>query len=315
MPTDRPVKLRIDQLSLSFGGVSALSDVSIDIAHNEIVAVIGPNGAGKTALLNCISGFYKPQRGEILYEGRKITRMRPDKLAKRGIARTFQNIELYTGLSTQDNIMASRHVLMKQNFVTGALYLGWAQQEEIQHRRIVEEIIDFLEIAPIRKKIVGLLPYGLRKRVELARALALEPKVLLLDEPMAGMNLEEKEDIARFIIDLFDDPPMLNFFLLGPPEVQRTGDEILLHQHVSGSHDIVLSAQARVELDVLKSSRNPQLGQFVRPHPGDGPALIKDVPFLRLVEPADAVEECGLARPIGSNDRDHLIVPDVHADI
>jgi branched-chain amino acid transport system ATP-binding protein len=204
MQPEREVKLQIDRLSLSFGGVNALSEVSMDIGHDEVVAVIGPNGAGKTALLNCISGFYKPQMGDILYEGAKITRMRPDKLAKKGIARTFQNIELYTGLSTQDNIMASRHVLMKQNFITGALYLGWAQQEEIQHRRIVEEIIDFLEIAPIRKKIVGLLPYGLRKRVELARALALEPKVLLLDEPMAGMNLEEKEDIARFIIDVFE---------------------------------------------------------------------------------------------------------------
>ncbi len=204
METDKQVKLRIEGLSLRFGGVSALSDVSLDIGDNEMVAVIGPNGAGKTALLNCISGFYKPQSGDIFYEGTRITRMRPDKLAKLGIARTFQNIELYTGLSTQDNIMASRHVLMKQNFVTGALYLGWAQKEEIQHRRIVEEIIDFLEIAPIRKKIVGLLPYGLRKRVELARALALEPKVLLLDEPMAGMNLEEKEDIARFIIDVFE---------------------------------------------------------------------------------------------------------------
>jgi len=198
------MNLRIDRLSLSFGGVSALSGVSMDIGHNEMVAVIGPNGAGKTALLNCISGFYKPQKGEIFYEGKEITRMRPDKLAKLGIARTFQNIELYTGLSTQDNIMASRHVLMKQNFVTGALYYGWAQREEIQHRRVVEEIIDFLEIQPIRKKVVGLLPYGMRKRVELARALALEPKVLLLDEPMAGMNLEEKEDIARFIIDVFE---------------------------------------------------------------------------------------------------------------
>jgi branched-chain amino acid transport system ATP-binding protein len=204
MQPDRQVKLQIDRLSLSFGGVSALSEVSMDIGHNEVIAVIGPNGAGKTALLNCISGFYKPQMGEIFYEGAKITRMRPDKLAKLGIARTFQNIELYTGLSTQDNIMASRHVLMKQNFIAGALYLGWAQREEIQHRRIVEEIMDFLEIAPIRKRTVGLLPYGLRKRVELARALALEPKVLLLDEPMAGMNLEEKEDIARFIIDVFE---------------------------------------------------------------------------------------------------------------
>jgi branched-chain amino acid transport system ATP-binding protein len=202
--TDKQTQLSIENITLSFGGVHALSDVSVDIRNNEILAIIGPNGAGKTALLNCINGFYKPEKGEIYYRGEKISRMRPDKLAKLGIARTFQNIELYTGLSTQDNIMASRHVLMRQNFLTGALYLGWAQKEEIAHRQIVEEIIDFLEIAPIRKKHVGLLPYGLRKRVELARALALEPKVLLLDEPMAGMNLEEKEDIARFIIDVFE---------------------------------------------------------------------------------------------------------------
>jgi len=198
------VKLRIDNLSLSFGGVRALADVSLDIRDNEILAIIGPNGAGKTALLNCINGFYKPQKGEIYYDGRRVTRMRPDKLAKLGIARTFQNIELYTGLSTQDNIMAARHVLMKQNFIAGALYFGWAHKEEIEHRQTVEEIIDFLEIEPIRKKVVHVLPYGMRKRVELARALALEPKILLLDEPMAGMNLEEKEDIARFIIDVFE---------------------------------------------------------------------------------------------------------------
>lgn len=204
METEGEVRLRIDNLLLSFGGVSALADVSMDVRDKEILAIIGPNGAGKTALLNCINGFYKPQKGEIVYDGRRITRMRPDKLAKLGIARTFQNIELYTGLSTQDNIMAARHVLMKQNFVAGGLYVGWALKEEIKHRQTVEEIIDFLEIAPIRKKVVGLLPYGLRKRVELARALALEPKVLLLDEPMAGMNLEEKEDIARFIIDVFE---------------------------------------------------------------------------------------------------------------
>jgi branched-chain amino acid transport system ATP-binding protein len=179
-------------------------DVSMEVRDKEILAIIGPNGAGKTALLNCISGFYKPQKGEIVYDGKKITRMRPDKLAKLGIARTFQNIKLYTGLSTQDNIMAARHVLMKQNFIAGGIYVGWALKEEIKHRQTVEQIIDFLEIAPIRKKVVGLLPYGMRKRVELARALALEPKVLLLDEPMAGMNLEEKEDIARFIIDMFE---------------------------------------------------------------------------------------------------------------
>ncbi|RLC69345.1 MAG: ABC transporter ATP-binding protein [Chloroflexi bacterium] len=198
------LKIKVENLSLSFGGVHALVDVSVDIRENEILAIIGPNGAGKTCLLNCISGFYKPQEGEIYFEGRRITRWRPDKIATLGIARTFQNIELFTGLTTQDNIMAGRHVLMRQNFLTGSLYFGPAHWEEIEHRKIVEAIIDFLEIEPIRKKIVGLLPYGMRKRVELGRALALEPKVLLLDEPMAGMNLEEKEDIARFIIDVFE---------------------------------------------------------------------------------------------------------------
>jgi branched-chain amino acid transport system ATP-binding protein len=202
--TDKQIRLQVGQLSLSFGGVKALTEVSLDIRDNEILAIIGPNGAGKTALLNCINGFYKPQEGEIYYDGQRITRMRPDKLAKLGIARTFQNIELYTGLSTQDNIMAARHMLMKQNAISAALYFGWAHKEEIEHRRTVEDIIDFLEIQSIRKKHVAVLPYGMRKRVELARALALEPKVLLLDEPMAGMNLEEKEDIARFIIDVFE---------------------------------------------------------------------------------------------------------------
>jgi branched-chain amino acid transport system ATP-binding protein len=198
------VKVKIEDLSLSFGGVKALTDVSLDIRDNEILAIIGPNGAGKTCLLNCINNFYRPQKGEIYFEGRKITRIRPDKAARLGLARTFQNIELYTGLSTLDNIMAARHILMKQNVLSSALYFGWAHKEEIEHRKTVEDIIDFLEIESIRKKVVGVLPYGMRKRVELGRALALEPKVLLLDEPMAGMNLEEKEDIARFIIDIFE---------------------------------------------------------------------------------------------------------------
>jgi len=202
--TNGQLRIRIEELSLSFGGVKALDRVSMEIRDNEILAIIGPNGAGKTALLNCINGFYKPQQGEIWFDGRRITRARPDRLAKLGIARTFQNIELYTGLSTQDNILAARHVLMRQNFIAGALYFGWAQSEEIEHRETVEEIIDFLEMGPIRKTVVAVLPYGLRKRVELGRALALEPKVLLLDEPMAGMNLEEKEDIARFIFDVFE---------------------------------------------------------------------------------------------------------------
>jgi len=213
----RQTKIQIRDLFLTFGGVKALSDISLDIKDNEILAIIGPNGAGKTSILNCINGFYKPQRGEIYFEDQRITRIRPDKVAKLGISRTFQNIELYSGLSTLDNIMAARHILMKQNFVSSSLYFGWAHKEIIEHRRAVEDIIDFLEIEPIREKVVGTLPYGMRKRVELGRALALEPKVLLLDEPMAGMNLEEKEDIARFIIDIFEgqgetypDSPVLN---------------------------------------------------------------------------------------------------------
>ncbi|MBI5031661.1 MAG: ABC transporter ATP-binding protein [Chloroflexi bacterium] len=204
MEVEKQARIKIDHISLSFGGVRSLSNVSLEIRDHEILAIIGPNGAGKTALLNCINGFYKPQLGEIYFDRQKITRMRPDKLAKLGIARTFQNIELYAGLNTQDNIMAARHVLMRQNLAMGALFFGWALREESQHRQTVEEIIDFLEIAPIRKKVVGVLPYGMRKRVELGRALALEPKVLLLDEPMAGMNLEEKEDIARFILDIYE---------------------------------------------------------------------------------------------------------------
>jgi branched-chain amino acid transport system ATP-binding protein len=200
----KKTKLRIENLSLSFGGVKALTDINIDIKEHEILAIIGPNGAGKTCVLNCINGFYKPQKGQIYFEGSRITRIRPDKAAAMGLARTFQNIELYSGLSTLDNIMAARHVLMRQNFLSSALYFGPAHTEEIKHRQVVEDIIDFLEIEPIRKKTVGSLPYGMRKRVELGRALALEPKVLLLDEPMAGMNLEEKEDIARFIIDIFE---------------------------------------------------------------------------------------------------------------
>jgi branched-chain amino acid transport system ATP-binding protein len=198
------VRIKIENLSLSFGGVKALTDINIEVRDKEILAIIGPNGAGKTCILNCLNGFYKPQVGEITFDGKRITRIRPDKAARLGLARTFQNIELYTGLSTLDNIMAARHVVMKQNVLASTLYFGWAHKEEIIHRKTVEDIIDFLEIESIRKNTVGMLPYGMRKRVELGRALALEPKVLLLDEPMAGMNLEEKEDIARFIVDIFE---------------------------------------------------------------------------------------------------------------
>jgi len=199
-----PAILEMDNIRLSFGGVEALKGVSVQVRDNEILAIIGPNGAGKTCLLNCINGFYKPDSGCIIFNGKDITGIRPDKAARMGLARTFQNIELYTGLTTLENIMAARHVHMNQNALTSALYFGPAHSEEIKHRRIAEDIIDFLEIEPVRKRVVGSLSYGMRKRVELGRALALEPRILLLDEPMAGMNLEEKEDIARFIVDIFE---------------------------------------------------------------------------------------------------------------
>lgn len=204
MAASNRVKIEIDALSLRFGGVEALSNISAEINEGEILAIIGPNGAGKTCILNCISGFYKPQAGDIYLEGKKITRMRPDRVAKLGVARTFQNIELYTGLTTLDNLMAGRHLFMKQSFVSGAFYFGRGRREEVKHRNVVECIIDFLEMKSIRKQTAGLLPYGKRKLIELGRALTLEPKVLLLDEPMAGMNMEEKEDLARFIIDIFE---------------------------------------------------------------------------------------------------------------
>jgi len=199
-----PVKLHVDNISLSFGGIKALQSVEFEINAGEIFAVIGPNGAGKTSLINSINGFYTPQRGRILLEGVDITHMPPYQRAKLGISRTFQNIALYTNATVLDNLMAARHIHMKTNMLAGALFWGPARREEIAHRRRVEEIIDFLEMEHIRKSIVGTLSYGLRKRVELGRALALEPTLLLLDEPMAGMNIEEKEDMARFILDIHE---------------------------------------------------------------------------------------------------------------
>ena len=196
--------LTVQNVSLSFGGNAALSDVSFGVRHGEIRAIIGPNGAGKTSMLNCISGFYRPQAGVIQYKEQDLTKTATHKIAKIGVARTFQNIALYTGLSTLDNLMAARHVHMKQNSLQSMIYWGKARKEEVYNRHVVEEIIDFLEIAHIRKATVGALPYGLRKRVELGRALALEPEILLLDEPMAGMNVEEKEDMARFILDIHE---------------------------------------------------------------------------------------------------------------
>jgi branched-chain amino acid transport system ATP-binding protein len=200
----QPIKLSVENLYLSFGGTSALTDVSFEVYEGEILAIIGPNGAGKTSSLNCINGFYQPDRGQIIFEEQDITHLPAYRIAQMGIARTFQNIALYTGLNTLDNLMAARHVHMKHSMLAGMLYFGPARREEIAHREVVEEIIDFLEIEHIRKSVVGALPYGLRKRVELGRALALEPRLLLLDEPMAGMNIEEKEDMARFILDIHE---------------------------------------------------------------------------------------------------------------
>jgi branched-chain amino acid transport system ATP-binding protein len=194
--------LVVDHISLSFGGVKAISDISFDVRKGEIRAIIGPNGAGKTSMLNVINGFYHPQEGTITFRGEKRTKMRPHVAAHQGIARTFQNIALFKGMSVLDNIMTGRITLQKRNLLWQALWRGPAEAEELEHRRSVEHIIDFLEIEAIRKTPVGRLPYGLQKRVELGRALAAEPALLLLDEPMAGMNLEEKEDMSRFILDV-----------------------------------------------------------------------------------------------------------------
>ncbi|MEM8796977.1 MAG: ABC transporter ATP-binding protein [Pseudomonadota bacterium] len=196
------VLLDIEDISLSFGGVKAIQNVSFNVMQGEIRAIIGPNGAGKTSMLNVINGFYHPQEGSITFNGNKRNEMRPYVAATQGIARTFQNVALFRGMSTLDNIMAGRMLKMKKSFVHHLWYYGSAKKEELEHREFVEEIIDFLEIQSIRRTPVGRLPYGLQKRVELGRALAMEPTLLLLDEPMAGMNLEEKMDMSRFIIDV-----------------------------------------------------------------------------------------------------------------
>jgi branched-chain amino acid transport system ATP-binding protein len=194
--------LRCDDIKLSFGGVKALTDVIFDVNEGEIVSIIGPNGAGKTCIINTITGFYRPSQGKIHFKGREITGLPPHKVCALGIARTFQNIELFTGLTVLDNLLAARHIYLRSNLLSSCLYFGFAQREEIKERKLVEDIIDFLEMETIRKQEVGILPYGQRKRVELGRALALEPDVILLDEPTAGMNLEEKEDMVRFVLDI-----------------------------------------------------------------------------------------------------------------
>ncbi len=197
--------LRVEDISLSFGGVQALSGVTFEVLEREILGIIGPNGAGKSSMLNVINGFYHPDEGRITYKGATRKKMRPHEAARQGIARTFQNIALFRGMNTLDNLMTGRNTLMHRNFLWHALYLGPGLKEEVEHREVVERIIDFLEIEAIRKTPVGQLPYGLQKRVELGRALAAEPDLLLLDEPMAGMNLEEKQDLCRFILDVNDE--------------------------------------------------------------------------------------------------------------
>jgi branched-chain amino acid transport system ATP-binding protein len=198
------VLLSVENVSLAFGGVKAVNDVSFDIRKGEIRAIIGPNGAGKTSMLNIINGFYHPQQGRITFKGETRSKMRPHDAASGGIARTFQNVALFRGMTSLDNIMTGRTLRMNKNLFWQLLRFGPAMREEVEHRARVEEIIDFLKIQDIRRTPVGRLPYGLQKRVELGRALAMEPELLLLDEPMAGMNLEEKEDMSRFILDVND---------------------------------------------------------------------------------------------------------------
>ena len=194
--------LEIKNLSLYFGGIVALNDVDITLEQGSLHAVIGPNGAGKTSLFNCLSGVYHPTRGKIFLEGKNIVGLKPDQVARLGVARTFQNIELFANMSVIDNLLLGRHIHMHSGPITGALFYGRALGEEVGNRLKVEEIIDFLEIEKVRKSPVGTLPYGIQKRVELGRALAMDPRILLLDEPVAGMNVEETEDIARFVLDI-----------------------------------------------------------------------------------------------------------------
>jgi branched-chain amino acid transport system ATP-binding protein len=200
-----PPLLEVESISVRFGAVHALTQVSLDVRPGEVLAIIGPNGAGKTTLLNVISGFYHPQEGRILFQGRDRTRLRAPDVAALGLARTFQNVALFRGMTVLDNIMTGRLLKMRGSFLWDALYWGPARRQEVEHRAFVERIIDFLDIQAVRKTPAGRLPYGLQKRVDLARALAAEPTLLLLDEPMAGMNVEEKEDMCRFILDVNDE--------------------------------------------------------------------------------------------------------------
>jgi branched-chain amino acid transport system ATP-binding protein len=242
------VQMSVEGASKRFGGVVAVADVSVDIPKGCILSIIGPNGAGKTSLLNMVSGFYRPDTGRITLEGRNITGLRPSAVAALGVARTFQNIALFSGLSVLDNLMLGRHVRMRSGVISSVLYWGLAQREEIRHRAACEEIIEFLKLQDLRKLQTAALPYGLRKRVELGRALALEPKILLLDEPMGGMNQDEKEDMARYILDVN----------------QERGITVVLIEHDMGvvmdisDHVVVLDRGRRIAAGVpAEVQRNP----------------------------------------------------------
>ncbi len=201
-PEERRAELEVKDLTLKFGGITALTKIDLNVRNGELVSIIGPNGAGKTSLLNCITGYYKPQEGQISFNGQDVTRLSTHHLTRVGIGRTYQNIELFPGMTVLSNMLLARHVHCRYHVGKASLFLKSVREEEVRHRQILEELIDFLEMQPIRKQLVGSLPYGMRKRVELGRALALQPKLLVLDEPFAGMTLEEKEDMVRFLVEL-----------------------------------------------------------------------------------------------------------------